>query len=248
MSKLKILFFNSAVGPLLGAAFVPLAKEFDVPLATFLSGVQGGLIAAIAVGSLVFNSLAVKYGKRPIYLATTVGMMVSCFWAAEATSFASLVASRVLCGLCMAPMEALIPASIADIWYKGVPIFFLLNPADVLIGLCTSEASEPLFLIWVFWVELTLPLQLVRAVYLRPLHRRKLISRTKAAPIIEFGSYRIALHAMGGALGLALIMIIFWMPESAYTRTSLNIDTGNETVSLASSGCFFLGLIIPARD
>lgn len=107
----------TAVGPLLGAAFVPLAKEFDVPLSTFISGVQGGMIASIAVGSLLFNSLAVKYGKRPVYLGTTLCLMASCFWAAEAKSFASLVAARVFGGLCVAPMEALVPASIADIWF-----------------------------------------------------------------------------------------------------------------------------------
>lgn len=102
---------------MLGGAFVPLAKEFGVSLSTFISAVQGGTIAAIAVGSLIFNSLAVKYGKRPVYLGTTIGLMVSCFWAAEAGSFHSFVAARVVCGLCMAPMEALVPASIADIWY-----------------------------------------------------------------------------------------------------------------------------------
>ena len=69
---------------------------------------------------MLFNCLAVKYGKRPIYLATTVGLFVTCFWAAEAKSFKSLVASRVVQGLCMAPMEALIPASISDIWYVRV--------------------------------------------------------------------------------------------------------------------------------
>jgi MFS family permease len=79
--------------------------------------VQGGMIAAIAVGSLIFNCLAVKYGKRPVYLITTLGMMVSCFWAAAAKSFASLVAARVVCGLCMGPFEALVPASIADVWF-----------------------------------------------------------------------------------------------------------------------------------
>lgn len=92
-----------------------------MPLNTFVSGVQGGTIAAIAFGSLLCNSLAVKYGKRPIYLITTIGLMVSCFWAAEAKSFASLVAARVVCGICMAPLEALVPASIADIWYATLP-------------------------------------------------------------------------------------------------------------------------------
>jgi MFS family permease len=105
-----------AVGPLLGAAFVELATEFDVPLSTFISGVQGGLIVAIAFGSLVCNALAVKFGKRPIYLVTTIGLTVTCFWAAAAKSFVSLVAARVVQGFCMGPLEALVPASIADVW------------------------------------------------------------------------------------------------------------------------------------
>jgi MFS family permease len=105
-----------AIGPLLGAAFVELATEFDVPLSTFISGVQGGLIVAIAFGSLVCNALAVKFGKRPIYLVTTIGLTVTCFWAAAAKSFVSLVAARVVQGFCMGPLEALVPASIADVW------------------------------------------------------------------------------------------------------------------------------------
>lgn len=110
-----------AIGPLLGAAFVPLAAEIDVPLNKLISGFQGGLICAIAVGSVICNALAVKYGKRPIYLATCVGLVVTCFWAAAAKSFPALVAARVVQGFCMAPMEALIPASIADIWYVKSP-------------------------------------------------------------------------------------------------------------------------------
>jgi hypothetical protein len=35
---------------------------------------------------------------------------------------------------------------------------------------------------------------------------------------------------MGGAFALALIMIFFWMPESAYNREALNIDTGDTNV------------------
>ncbi len=75
------------------------------------------MIVAIAFGSLIWNAVAVKYGKRPVYLFTTLGLMVTCFWAAAAKSFASLVAARVIQGFCMAPLEALVPASIADIWF-----------------------------------------------------------------------------------------------------------------------------------
>ncbi|KAJ5698976.1 cycloheximide resistance protein [Penicillium macrosclerotiorum] len=188
-----------AVGPLLGGAFVPLAKEFGVSLSTFISAVQGGAIVAIAVGSLLFNSLAVKYGKRPVYLGTTVGLMISCFWAAEAKSFESFVAARVFCGLCMAPMEALVPASIADIWFvheRG------LRTAIFNLGVLGG-------------INLAVPI---------------------AAAIIEYGSYRIALHAMGGAFGLSLIMVIFWMPESAYSRETFNIDTGDTNMKIEGKG------------
>lgn len=52
-----------------------------------------------------------------------------------------------------------------------------------------------------------------------------------AAAIIEYGSYRVALNAMGGAFALALILVFFWMPESAYAREALNIDTADTNVS-----------------
>jgi hypothetical protein len=106
-----------AVGPLLTPAFVPLADQFGVPLQRFTLGCNGSCIVSIAVGSLICNTLAVKVGKRPIYLLTTLGLAVSCFWAAEVKSFGSLAAARTIQGFCMAPFEALIPASVADIWH-----------------------------------------------------------------------------------------------------------------------------------
>jgi MFS family permease len=66
---------------------------------------------------LLLNTLAVKIGKRPVYIVSSIGLMVTCFWAAEAKSFGSLAAARAVQGFCMAPMEALVPASIADIWF-----------------------------------------------------------------------------------------------------------------------------------
>lgn len=106
-----------AVGPLLTPAFVPLADQFGVPLQRFTLGCNGSCIVAIAAGSLICNALAVKVGKRPVYIVTTIGLAVSCFWAAEVKSFGSLAAARTIQGFCMAPFEALIPASVADIWH-----------------------------------------------------------------------------------------------------------------------------------
>ena len=105
------------MGPLPTSAIVPLAEAWDIPLQRFTLGCQGSCIAAIAVGSLIFNTLAVKFGKRPIYIISSIGLMVSCFWCAESKSFGSLAGSRALMGFCMATMEAQVPASISDIWF-----------------------------------------------------------------------------------------------------------------------------------
>ncbi|RMZ74561.1 cycloheximide resistance [Pyrenophora seminiperda CCB06] len=171
-----------AVGPLLTSAFVPLAKQFNVPLQRFTLGCNGSCIVAIAAGSLLCNTLAVKVGKRPIYLVTTLGLAISCFWAAESKSFASLAAARAIQGLCMAPFEALIPASVGDIWHVHERGFRMaIFNLGVLGGI--------------------------------------------------YGSYRIAMHAMGGAFVVMLILVFLFMPETAFhRRDAINIDTSSKTL------------------
>ncbi|KAH7383992.1 major facilitator superfamily domain-containing protein [Pyrenochaeta sp. MPI-SDFR-AT-0127] len=188
-----------AVGPLLSPAAVPLATDFGVPLQRFSLGCNGACIVAIAVGSLLCNTLAVKLGKRPVYIFTTLGLAVSSFWAAEVKSFGSLAAARTVQGLCMAPFEALIPASVADIWHvheRG------LRMAIFNLGVLGG-------------INLAGPI---------------------GGSIIQQGSYRIAMHGMGGSFVVMLLLVIFFMPESAFHREgALNIDTSDKNVELGVS-------------
>ncbi|KAH5584975.1 hypothetical protein HBI24_090490 [Parastagonospora nodorum] len=188
-----------AVGPLLTPAFVPLADQFGVPLQRFTLGCNGSCIVAIAAGSLICNAMAVKVGKRPVYIVTTIGLAVSCFWAAEVKSFGSLAAARTIQGLCMAPFEALIPASVADIWHVHERGFRMaIFNLGVLGG-----------------INLAGPI---------------------AGSVIQEGSYRIAMHAMGGATMVMLLLVIFFMPESAFARRgALNIDTSDKTLDIGKS-------------
>jgi len=162
-------------------------------------GCNGSCIVAISVGSLLCNTLAVKVGKRPIYLITTLGLAVSCFWAAEVKSFGSLAAARTIQGFCMAPFEALIPASVSDIWHVHERGFRMaIFNLGVLGG-----------------INLAGPI---------------------AGSVIQEGSYRIAMHGMGGAFVLMLLLVIFFMPESAFARQGvLNIDTSDRTVAVGKS-------------
>lgn len=59
----------------------------------------------------------------------------------------------------------------------------------------------------------------------------RLTKELTAAAIIQYSSYHEALYGMGGAFALAFILVFFWMPESAFKREALNIDTGENQVS-----------------
>ncbi|ORY13771.1 major facilitator superfamily domain-containing protein [Clohesyomyces aquaticus] len=176
-----------AVGPLLGPALVQLSEMFDVSLTTWNIGMQGGTIACIAVGSLIFNALAVKYGKRPIYLATTVGLMITCFWAAAANSLTSLIVSRLFMGFCMAPFEALVPASIADVWFVHQRGF---RSSIFNLGVLGG-------------INLATPI---------------------SGNIIQDLGYRASFNIMGAFFAINVLLVIFFMPETAYRREPTSID------------------------
>ena len=96
----------------------------------------------------------------------------------------------------MAPFEALVPASVADIWHvheRG------LRMAIFNLGVLGG-------------INLAGPI---------------------AGSVIEKGSYRIAMHGMGGAMVLMLLLVIFFMPESAFVRHGvINIETSDKTVEI----------------
>lgn len=101
----ELLFFTvvlgccalGVIGPVLSPAFVTIAEVFDVTLsrAVLLNGV---LVLGLGVSSYVCTALAPIYGKRIIFLSTTVLLLVSCIWAAAAQTFPSILASRVFQG------------------------------------------------------------------------------------------------------------------------------------------------------
>lgn len=54
-----------------------------------------------------------------------------------------------------------------------------------------------------------------------------------AGSVIQYGSYRVAMHTMGAAFVVMFLLVLFFMPESAYHRRgALNIDTGDKAVVL----------------
>jgi MFS family permease len=88
---------TGSLGPLLVPTFVSLAAELQVSL-TNITLLNGSLVMALGISAYVCSCSAWCFGKRPVYLFTTILVLAACCWAAASKSYTSLLASRVFQG------------------------------------------------------------------------------------------------------------------------------------------------------
>lgn len=98
-----------------------------------------------------------------------------------------------------------------------------------------SVGLELQFSILVFLGESILLNQLVGLPSFNKIESKQslLIPIPVAGAIIQYGSYKIAFYSMGGAFGLTFLLILLWMPETAFDRAnarSVNLDVGSNNV------------------
>ncbi|EHK50919.1 hypothetical protein TRIATDRAFT_54316 [Trichoderma atroviride IMI 206040] len=67
------------------------------------------------VGCLVWMPLVIKYGRRPVYLASFTLYTSTAIWAAVADSYANQLAARIVMGFAIGAGECLAPVTIADV-------------------------------------------------------------------------------------------------------------------------------------
>ncbi|KAH8892705.1 MFS transporter-like protein [Thozetella sp. PMI_491] len=150
---------TGSLGPVLVPGFADVAVYLQVGL-TSVTLLNGSLVMALGVSAYLCSCFAEIYGKRLVYIFTTVLLLVSCCWAAASNSYGSLVASRVFQGLGMGAFFALAGTdSINDIffihergfrvglWNFGIIVSVNLTP--VISGYIISGLSWR----WSFWVE-----------------------------------------------------------------------------------------------
>ena len=107
----------STLSPLLAANTVTLALLFErdfqqMALAT------GYHLLGVGVAGFFFVASARVYGNRHLYLLGTVLIIVSSAWGgASGTNYKSLLWARIVQGVGLAPFEALVNASVADLYF-----------------------------------------------------------------------------------------------------------------------------------
>lgn len=71
----------------------------------------------LGVGCLLLQPLAMKYGRRPIYMFGTILTIVGDSILGGLNTKGSLYAANVLCGIAAAPVDSLVQISITDIFF-----------------------------------------------------------------------------------------------------------------------------------
>lgn len=71
----------------------------------------------IGVGNLIWVPMAIKYGRRPVYVISFLLMTGSTIWCGAAKTFPSALAGRIILGFASAAPEIVAPLTLTDIFF-----------------------------------------------------------------------------------------------------------------------------------
>lgn len=136
---------------------VPLIKTFniDFPKFSLLSGYC--LLATGAIGIFVAAGTR-KYGKRPIWIASSLCAFAGCVWGAAAQSYGSFLGARIIQGFSMACFESITYAFIGDLYFVheratrtaiAVICYQSISNVPALVG---GTLTSTLGWRWLFWL------------------------------------------------------------------------------------------------
>ncbi|KAJ9612972.1 hypothetical protein H2200_002913 [Cladophialophora chaetospira] len=118
-----LAFLSNVAAAGIYPAFVQISIEFNTGYAK-VTTLSSYLILILGCSNFVWVPLAVYFGKRPIFLVSSVMMVASTAWAAVATSFESLLAATALTAIGAGSTEAIgaaiVNVSIGWRWVKGI--------------------------------------------------------------------------------------------------------------------------------
>lgn len=97
-------------------ALVPLAKLFHIPVGN-ASYQTTTVIVVVGVSPLIWTPLANVYGRRPVYLLSTLIGIVATTGSGLAKTWGTLIVARVFSGVGVGAAMALGAASVNDMFF-----------------------------------------------------------------------------------------------------------------------------------
>lgn len=121
MTNLILVIFHASMATFSAAAIVPafqlIANDLHTSLQTvsYLTTVQ---IVFLAFGPLVWKPFAHTYGRRPLFLLSLIGSLVSNVGCAKSTSYGTMCFCRALGGFFMSPAAAIGSAVVTEVFFQ----------------------------------------------------------------------------------------------------------------------------------
>ncbi|KAL9118967.1 MAG: hypothetical protein Q9187_004478 [Circinaria calcarea] len=115
-----ISIIASTLSPLLAANTITLSLYFrrDFTAMALLTGYH---LCGVGVAGVIFVASARVWGKRHLYLLGTILIIIGSAWGgASGRNYKSLLWARIIQGVGLAPFEALVNASVGDLYFVHV--------------------------------------------------------------------------------------------------------------------------------
>jgi MFS family permease len=117
-----VSIFATALGPILAANTFSLSFKFSMTF-TRIALLTGYYLLGVGVAGILFVASARIWGKRHLFLLGTVLLVISSAWGgAGGLNYYSLLWARIFQGIGTAPFEALVNATVGDLYCVHVSI------------------------------------------------------------------------------------------------------------------------------
>lgn len=117
-------FSNIYQGPLLAAALVELSIELNKTL-TEIAQISGYYLLVVGATGPFVSALATKWGKRPVFVFSSIFGVIGTIIGMAATDYNSLLAARIVTGFSTSAYESVIISAVGDLFFvhqRGVRI------------------------------------------------------------------------------------------------------------------------------
>lgn len=108
-----------ALSSLLAANTLTLFRYFRRDF-TDIAMLTGYHLCGVGVAGALFVASARVWGKRHLYLLGTVLLVATSAWGGASTTYKSMLWARIIQGVAVAPFEALVNASVGDLYFVHV--------------------------------------------------------------------------------------------------------------------------------
>ncbi|VUC36534.1 unnamed protein product [Clonostachys rosea] len=94
----------------------PISKSTSLSIDNLITGL-GIMFLFAGWACIPWQAVALQYGKRPIYLVSSAGLVVVMALAPRCKTWGPYLANKILHGILTAPVESLCEISITDVWF-----------------------------------------------------------------------------------------------------------------------------------